>query len=169
MTFRAMRRGAQQLSAEECEAILREGSAGVLAVLGDGGWPYTVPMSFVWHNGCVYFHCARAGHKLDAIRACEKVSFCVVGQDRVIPEEYTTYYRSVVVFGTAEEVLNPEESRTALAALADKYHPTGAPEVRDRSINRQFPALTVLKLIPAHITGKQSRELMRKRGKPELP
>lgn len=169
MTFRAMRRGAQQLPPEECEAILREGSAGVLAVLGDGGWPYTVPMSYVWHNGCVYFHCARAGHKLDAVRACEKVSFCVVAQDRVVPEEYTTYYRSVVVFATAEEVTDPDESRAALAALADKYHPTGAPEDRDRSINRQFPALTVLRLTPVHITGKQARELMRKRGTPGSP
>ena len=157
MTFRAMRRGAQQLPPEECEAILREGSAGVLAVLGDGGWPYTVPMSYVWHNGCVYFHCARAGHKLDAIRACDKVSFCVVAQDRV------------VVFAAAEEVTDPDERRAALAALADKYHPTGAPEDRDRSINRQFPALTVLRLTPVHITGKQARELMRKRETPKSP
>ena len=62
-----------------------------------------------------------------------------------------------------------DESRAALAALADKYHPTGAPEDRDRSINRQFPALTVLRLTPVHITGKQARELMRKRETPKSP
>ena len=166
MTFRPMRRIRQQLAPEEAEAILREGSAGVLAVLGDGGWPYTVPLSYVWHDGCVYLHCARSGHLLDAVRACEKTSFCVVAQDRVVPEEYATRYRSVVVFGAAAEVSDPDESRRALAAMGDKYNPAGAPEDRDWRINRQLPALTVLRLTPAHITGKQSLELTRR---PETP
>lgn len=169
MTFRSMRRSRQQLSPDECEAILRTGSAGVLAVLGDGGWPYTVPMSYVWYDGCVYLHCARSGHKLDAIRACDKVSFCVVSQDRVVPEKYTTFYRSVVVFGTAAEVLDADESKAALAAMADKYHPAGAPGDRNQKINRQFPALTTIRLTPVHISGKQSLELTRKQETPGSP
>ena len=169
MTFRAMRRIRQQLLPEDCEAILRAGSAGVLAVLGDGGWPYTVPMSYIWHNGSIYLHCARSGHMLDAIRACDKVSFCVVAQDRIVPEQYTTFYRSVVVFATAEEVLDTDESKAALAAMADKYHPAGLSEARDWRINRQFPALTTLRLTPVHISGKQSLELTRKQETPESP
>ena len=169
MTFRPMRRIRQQLTQEENEQILRRGSSGVLAVLGDGGWPYTVPMNYVWLNGAVYLHCAFAGHKLDAIRNCDKVSFCVVDQDQIVPEEYTSYYRSVVVFGCAVELPDCAEGREALAAMADKYHPTGAPEERTRRIERQMPALRMLRIDPVHITGKQSIELTRKRGTPGSP
>ncbi len=167
--FRVMRRIRQQLTPEENEKILQRGSFGVLAVLGDDGWPYTVPMSYVWHDGAIYLHCAFAGHKLDAIRACSKVSFCVVDRDEVVPEEYTTYYRSVVVFGHAVELPDCGEGRAALAALADKYHPTGAPEARTRRIDRQMPALRILRIDPEHVTGKQSIELTRRQGTPESP
>ena len=83
MTFRPMRRIRQQLTEEENEQILRRGSSGVLAVLGDGGWPYTVPMNYVWLNGAVYLHCAFAGHKLDAIRNCDNFTGLGSGWYRV--------------------------------------------------------------------------------------
>ena len=98
--FREMRRKRQQLDEEACAEILRTGSAGVLAVSGDAGYPYAVPLSYVYANGKLYFHCARAGHKIDAIRRSPKASFCVIGQDAVKPLKYTTYFRSVIAFGT---------------------------------------------------------------------
>ena len=107
--FREMRRNKQALSDEECREILERCTSGTLAVLGDEGYPYAVPLSYVFINGHIYFHCARAGHKLDAIRACDKVSFCVIDRDEVIPEKFTTKYRSVIVFGRAREVTDPEE------------------------------------------------------------
>ena len=79
--FRPMRRIRQQLSQAECDAILQKCSSGVLAVAGDDGYPYTVPMSYLYQDGRLYFHCAKSGHKLDAVRREPKVSFCVVGQD----------------------------------------------------------------------------------------
>ena len=97
--FRPMRRSRQQLRKEDCFEILSRGSSGVLACLGDGGYPYAVPISYVWDGEKIYFHCAKAGHKLDAVRSCGKVSFCVIGSDDVVPEKYTTCYRSVIVFG----------------------------------------------------------------------
>ena len=169
MPFRPMRRIRQQLTDAENEQILQQGRSGVLAVLGDDGWPYAVPMSYVWLNGAVYLHCAFSGHKLDAITNCEKVSFCIVHQDEVVPEEYTTYYRSVIVFGNAKVLPDSDEGRFALAAMADKYHPTGAPEERTRRIDRQMPALRMIRIDPMHITGKQSIELTRKRETPESP
>ena len=63
------------------------------------GYPYGVPLSYVYHNGKLYFHCAKAGHKLDAIRREGKCSFCVIGQDQVVAEKYTTLFRSVIAFG----------------------------------------------------------------------
>ena len=109
--FREMRRSKQQLSQEETEAVLTRGTSGVLSVLGDGGYPYGVPLSYVYHDGKLYFHWALSGHKLDAVRACPKASFCVVDRDQVVPPEYTTYFRSAIAFGTVRVVEDPEEKQ----------------------------------------------------------
>ena len=98
--FREMRRKKQALSMEDAEDILYRGTSGVLAVSGDDDYPYAVPLSYVYDGKKLYFHSARNGHKLDAISRNARVSFCVIDQDQIIPEEYTTYFRSVIVFGT---------------------------------------------------------------------
>lgn len=157
--FRPMRRSRQMLFPEECEKILGEETSGVLSVIGDEGWPYAVPLSYVWQDGTVYFHCARNGHKLDAIRNDSRVSFCVVAQDQVIPEEYTTYFRSVIVFGRAEILEDPAEIRAAIEILAKKYHPSDEPSRRDELIRREIPAMAMVKITPEHITGKEAIEL----------
>ena len=107
--FRPMRRHRQQLSQGDCAAILSRGTSGVLAVAGDGGYPYAVPLSYVYQEGTLFFHCAKAGHKLDALRRCSKASFCVIDQDQVVPPEYTTYFRSVIAFGQVWELTVAEE------------------------------------------------------------
>ena len=78
------------LSQEETERILKEGTSGVLALAGDEGYPYAVPISYVYDGEKIYFHCAKQGHKLDAIARNPKASFCVVEKDQVVPEAYTT-------------------------------------------------------------------------------
>ncbi len=83
MEFREMRRKRQQLAEEESIAILEKATAGTLALLGDNDYPYAVPISYVYHDGKLYFHSALAGHKVDAIRKCDKASFCVIEQDDV--------------------------------------------------------------------------------------
>ena len=102
--MREMRRFKQALTREQCHEILNRGTSGVLAVAGEDGWPYAVPLSYVWKDGRVLFHFALAGHKLDAVRREERASFCVIDRDQVVPEEYTTYYRSVIVFGRARVI-----------------------------------------------------------------
>ena len=97
--FREMRRKRQQLSEEESISILRKSTAGTLALLGDIDYPYAVPISYVYHEGKLFFHSALTGHKVDAIRKCDKASFCVIERDDVQPEKYTTFFRSVIAFG----------------------------------------------------------------------
>ena len=116
-----MRRAKQRLSPDESLAILEKGSSGVLA-LWDGEEPYAVPLSYVYHGGKLYFHCARAGRKLEAARVCPKASFCVVAADNVIPEKYTTAYRSVIVSGRLRIIEDEAEMIPALRQLAEKYH-----------------------------------------------
>ena len=89
--FREMRRKRQMLSEDDCKIILREGTSGVLALSGDDGYPYAVPLSYVYDGKKIFFHCAKSGHKLDAIRRNPQASFCVIGQDKIVPEESTPY------------------------------------------------------------------------------
>lgn len=160
--MREMRRFKQALTPDECAAVLERNTAGVLAVTGDGGCPYAVPMSYVWQEGKVYFHWAVAGHKLDAIRAEPRVSFCVVDQDRIVPEEYTTYYRSVILFGTARVLDDPAEKRRAIEALGAKYRPGFQAELA-AEIDGSWDRFLMVELIPDRITGKQAKELMGRR------
>ncbi|MBR6839306.1 MAG: pyridoxamine 5'-phosphate oxidase family protein [Oscillospiraceae bacterium] len=160
--FREMRRNKQALSEAECREILGRCTSGTLAVLGDEGYPYAVPLSYVFHNGHIYFHCARSGHKLDAVRACDKVSFCVIDRDEVIPEKFTTKYRSVIVFGRAREVTDPEEIVSIMRALAGKYSPDEGEDAFQHEM-RSSGALCVLALDIEHLSGKQGKELLNER------
>lgn len=162
MEFRKMRRHLQQLTEAECVQILQKNTAGVLAVLGDGGYPYAVPLSYVYSGGALYFHCAKQGHKLDAIKNCGKVSFCVIDQDEVVPETYTTHYRSVIVFGQARVMEDAQEIRQAIEALAVKYAPADTPEYRAAEIQSGSPAMAMLRMAIAHMTGKEARELRKR-------
>ncbi|MCI8653117.1 MAG: 5-nitroimidazole antibiotic resistance protein [Angelakisella sp.] len=161
--FREMRRKKQLLPEEEAIAILKEGTFGVLALSGDDGYPYAVPISYVYEGGKLWFHCAKSGHKLDAIRREPKASFCVTAQDKVVPEEYTTYFRSVIAFGTIR-VLEGEEMRPAIERLALKYSPLESEESRREEIEKTWKALCILELEVEHLTGKEAIELTRQRG-----
>lgn len=160
--FREMRRKKQVLPIEECAAVLRRGSSGVLAVLGDGGYPYAVPLSYVYDGKKIYFHCAKTGHKLDAIRRESKVSFCVIDLDQVLPEKYTTCYRSVIVFGRARILEDEAEKRLALERLAAKYSPEQT-EGRRLEIEKELDAVCMVEIQIEHLTGKEGLELLRQR------
>lgn len=159
--FREMRRKRQALSEEECVQLLNAGTSGVLAVLGDDGYPYAVPLSYLYDDGCLYFHSAKIGHKLDAIQQHDKVSFCVIDQDQIMAEEYTTYYRSVIVFGKISVLTKEQEKRFAFEKLADRYSPNDASGIH-KEINIQFQQVCILKLCIEHMSGKEAIELVQK-------
>lgn len=161
--FRDMRRKNQLLPQEEAEAILRQGTSGVLSLLGDGGYPYGVPLSYVYHNGKLYFHCAKAGHKLDAIRREGKCSFCVIDQDQVVAEKYTTLFRSVIAFGQVRVLEDDGEKHAALEALGERFNP-GEPESLEKEIAATWNSVCVLVLEIEHLTGKEAKELRKRRA-----
>lgn len=154
--FRKMRRFKQQLPDDEAVQILENGKTGVLAVLGDEGYPYTVPINYVYTDGKIYIHCANSGHKLDAIRACDKVSFCVIAQDDVVPEKLATRYRSAIAFCRARVLDEDEEKRAAAMALGLKYYDNS--DVVEEEIKIYMKALTCVELTIEHLTGKRSKE-----------
>lgn len=159
--FREMRRNKQVLSLEDSIAVLKSGTSGVLAVAGDDDYPYAVPLSYVYHDSKIYFHCAQTGHKLDSIKRNHKVSFCVINKDQIVPEKYTTYFRSVIVFGKAHILEEAEEKRAALEMLAAKYSPEDEPGRLDE-IEKSFNHVCLIELTTEHISGKEAIELVKK-------
>ncbi|MBQ7608825.1 MAG: pyridoxamine 5'-phosphate oxidase family protein [Desulfovibrionaceae bacterium] len=158
MQFREMRRKKQKLTDDACRAILARGTSGVLAVAGDGGYPYAVPLSYVFDGESIFFHCAPSGHKLDAVARDDKVSFCIIDKDDVQPATYTTHFASVIVFGRIRILDDRKEKRLALEKLAERYSP-GQKEASARDIDRFFDKMCVLELRIEYMSGKQAKEL----------
>lgn len=161
--FRKMRRKKQALPQQETEDILHKGTSGVLALLGDNGYPYAVPISYVYESGKIYFHSAKNGHKMDAIQRTAKASFCVIDQDFIVPEEYTTYFRSVIAFGKIRVIEDDNEKRAAIEKLALKYAPEDTAANRDHAIMREWKPLCMLEMTIDHVTGKEAIELVNKK------
>lgn len=161
--FRPMRRKRQELSSEECANVLNRGTCGVLSLYGDDGYPYGVPLSYVYDGRRLIFHCAKAGHKIDAVKRNPKASFCVIDQDHIVPEEYTTYFRSVIIFGTIRILEDDKEKREAIEALALKYAPNDSPENRGHAIDREWAPLCMMEMTVDHMTGKEAIELVRQK------
>ena len=163
MEFREMRRKRQQLSDEDSYAILQNATSGTLALLGDGDYPYAVPISYVFSEGKLYFHSALSGHKVDAIRSCDRASFCVVAQDYVKPELYTTFFRSVIAFGRIHIVDDEAEKLAAARLLGNRYNPH-QDEALQKELENGLARMLVIRLDIEHLTGKESVELVGQRN-----
>lgn len=171
--FRKMRRAAQELDHDACLEMIKRATSGVLSVIGDEGYPYGVPLSYVYVDGSgeegsvgtFYFHCAKTGHKIDALRACEKACFTIIDRDDVVADEFTTYFKSVIAFGRVKILETPEEIMPAIHMLADRYSPDESEEKKAGEIDKEMPALAMLELTVEHMTGKEAIELVRKRNK----
>ena len=156
-----MRRKRQLLSEKESIDVLARGTAGVLALLGDDDYPYAVPISYIYDNSKIYFHGAKAGHKIDAIKKCGKASCCVIDQDNIIPEEYTTYFRSVIAFGKVRILDDEKEIREAIEKLAIKYYPNDSEANREKSINKEWKPLCMMEFSIEYLTGKEAIEIVK--------
>ena len=157
--FRPMRRIRQQLTHDECIAILCRATSGVLAVIGDGGYPYTVPLSHVYDDGHLYFHSALQGHKVDAIRGDSRCSFCVIAQDEVHPETFTTHFKSVIAFGLIHVIEDDAERLAALRLLGRRHAPHDKAGLQ-HEIDKDISRVLMLRLDIEHLTGKQAIELV---------
>ena len=155
---RKMRRFKQELPKNESQRILSSGKYAVWAVDGDDEYPYAVPINYVFDGNAIYIHCARQGHKIDSIVRNPKCSMCIVEKDDVIPEEFTSYFRSVIVFGKAEIVEDESQRLNALLLLCDKYSPGIDPT---DEIARFLKTVCIVRIDIDRITGKEAIELTR--------
>ncbi|MBN2287280.1 MAG: pyridoxamine 5'-phosphate oxidase family protein [Tissierellales bacterium] len=156
--FREMRRLKQLLSVEEAISIMKRCTNGSMACLGDDDYPYSVPLSFVYFNDKIYFHSAKVGHKIDAITKSNKVSFSVVDKDKIVSEEYTSYFRSVIAFGRAR-IVEGDERLKAFIALVEKYS-GDQPEENKRNEIAKCNHACIVAIDVEHLTGKEAIELV---------
>lgn len=154
--FRELKRINQHLTKEEIIQIFNKRTNGVLATLGDDDYPYAVPISFVYLNHKIYFHSSANGHKIDAIKKHPKVSFTVVDEDTIIPELYTSFFRSVHVFGKARILdSNSTEWFEGFKALNDKYcYILPQQQIIDKIKSAPYTAMVAIDI--EHMTGKEA-------------
>ena len=150
-----MRRSDRLISTEEAKVILEKCDYGVLSTIGENGYPYGLPINYVYKDNVLYFHCATEGTKLENLKNNNKVSFCVVGDTCVLPDKFSTNYESVIVFGKANEVLG-EEKNMILLELINKYSPDYI-ENGKKYISASIIKTNVIKIDIEHISGKARR------------
>lgn len=156
--FRPMRRFKQQISEAECIRILQEEKRGVLSMLGGDGYPYGIPLNH-WYNpedGKICFHGARAGHKIDAIAKCNKVSYCVWDAGYRKEGEWALNVNSVIVFGRISLVTDEEKAKLICANLCRKF--TDDEEYIRHELQNALPRVQCLELTIDHMTGKLVNE-----------
>ena len=156
--FRKMRRTNQQLSDEETKQILRSGQTAVLALHGDDGYPYAVPINYYYdpETGRLYFHGAGEGHKIDALKRCDKVSFNVHDAGVIQPGDWAYTVRSVTLFGRLHILEDKDRAYALLRQIGLKYYPSV--EEVDAIMARSASRVTMLELVPEHMTGKLVHE-----------
>ena len=153
---KTMRRTDRAIPDSEAQHILKAGEYGVLSTVSADGQPYGVPVSYAYTAEAIYFHCALEGHKLDNLHSNNRVSFCVVGRTQVLPNKFATNYESVIVFGTAHEVVD-EEKHTGLVEILKKYSPDFL-EKGERYINGDGDKARVYKIVIESMTGKARKK-----------
>ena len=154
-----MRRFRQQSTPDIAADMLRNGSNGVLSLVDPDGLPYGVPLSYAFDGDShLYFHSDVKGHKIDCIGTGCLCSFCVVAQDKIVPEEFTSYFRSVIVNGRIHVVDDVNEIYKGLLLLCQKYSP-GIDAASE--ISRCIAHVKLLRLDIESITGKEAIELVR--------
>ena len=158
LMFRGMRRFKQQISEEECIRILKEEPRGVLSMIGDDGYPYGIPLDH-WYDeadGKLYFHCAKEGHKLDAIAGCDKVSYCVYDQGYRKDGEWALNINSVVIFGRMKLVTDADKTKEICTNLCRKF--TDDEAYLQKELTNALPRVQCLELTIEHMTGKLVNE-----------
>lgn len=156
--FRPIRRKKKEISTEAAKELLRRERRGVLAVHGDDGYPYAIPVNFYYkeETGKIYFHGAKAGHKADALKRDDKVCFTVYGNEQHKTGEWAPYLESVIVFGRCHLIDDAEITSERVRELAEKYYPNK--EEIDVEMEKSIRAVQLYEITIEHLSGKQIQE-----------
>ena len=125
---------------------------------GDDDYPYAIPINYVYdkENKKIYFHGARVGHKIDALRLCDKVCFTVYGNETIKEETWAPFMQSTVVFGRCHFMENGEKAIALLKSFAMKYYPNE--QMVDEEIAHAGKAVQLFEIEIEHLSGKEVQE-----------
>ncbi len=156
--FRELTRKKQQLSENDCIAILKNEKRGILSVMGDDGYPYGTPMNHFYNenDNKIYFHCGKHGHRIDALKKCNKVSFCVLDSGYTVENDWALNIKSVIIFGKIDIVDNISEIIDITAKLSRKF--TSDENYINQEIELYAHKTLLLRLTPEYICGKLVKE-----------
>ena len=160
--FPKMRRIKQQLDNSEVLDILKSNTTCTLALIGENGYPYSLPISYCYDEGNIYFHCAKVGHKIDCIKNCDSISLSVIEHDEIIEEKFTDKYKSVVVFGKVEIIDDEKEIRRLCRKMCAALCPNVSDGI-EKEIEQFIEQTAVVKIIIEHMTGKEGLEFLKER------
>ena len=155
--FKHMRLAENQMTEEDAKKQLEKASNGVLSLVGDNGYPITIPINFVYKGNKILFHGANDGQKYHLIEKEPKASFCVVTKDDIHPELITSLYESTVVFGTVREIKDDDAKMDVLVSVLEKYMPQVMEEGK-KYIQDAWDAVACFELEIEHMTGKFGTE-----------
>ncbi len=155
--FRAMRRKKREISEEAAKELLFQEKRAVLAVNGDDGYPYAIPVNYFYdrEQEKIYFHGSKAGHKVDALKKSDKVCFTVYGNEQK-KDDWAPYLQSAVVFGRCHLLEGRELTEEKVRELAKKYYPNE--EEIEEEIAKDIMGVQLYEISIEHISGKQIHE-----------
>ena len=157
--FRQIRKKKNALSLEDAKKLLYQERRGVLAVNGDDGYPYAMPVNYFYDEeaGKIYFHGAKAGHKVDSLKKDDKVCFTVFGNEEIREEEWAPFMQSTIVFGRCHLLVDQDEAMKKVAKFAMKYYPSK--ELVDEEVAEDGRAVQMFEITIEHMSGKQVKEI----------
>ena len=156
-----IKRKQQILNKDQIDEILLKNTSGVLSLLDENNNPYGVPLNYAYINGKLIFHTSKFGYKIDLIKRNQNCSFTVIDQDKVVEEDYTSLYKSVIIQGKIKIIENKEEIVNYMNLFTDKYVPFK--EERPDIIKRNLPILSILELTIEQVSGKCALDLVNKK------
>ena len=156
--FREIRRKNREIDSDSAKRLLQSSRRGVLAVNGDDGYPYAIPINYLYDDEAqrIYFHGAKIGHKVDALRASDKVCLTVYGNETIKTDAWAPFMQSVVVFGRCHLMEAGPEASERLKQLAMKYYP--GEQLVDEEIAQSGKAVQVFEIKIEHMSGKEVQE-----------
>lgn len=155
--FRQILKKKNEIDENEIDKLLNSCRRGVLAVNGDDGYPYCLPINYLYvkEENKIYFHSSKIGHKVDSLEKSDKVSFTICGKEEYHESTWAPYVKSVIVFGRCHKV-NEDKLLEVLKRFALKYYPS-EPLV-DEEINRSIKAVRMYQIDIEHLSGKRVQE-----------
>lgn len=156
--FRKVRKKANEISASLAKDLIKKSRRGILAVNGDNGYPYAIPINYLYseENQKIFFHGSKVGHKVDAIKKSDKVCFTVYGNEQIKEETWAPYMQSALVFGRCKLIEDEDRAMIVLKDFAMKYYPSEI--MVEEEMKKAAKATQMFEITIEHISGKEVQE-----------